>query len=391
MADGAALHAQDQRGYRITSLDVLRGLVIVIMALDHTRDFTMLGSQQDPTSNPHVGAVLFFTRWITHFCAPTFTCLAGISAGLMRGRKPPGALGAFLLKRGLWLVAIEVLIISSAITMAPFRGTPIVVMQTLWAIGGSMIVLAGAQFLGTRICLGVGLAIVLGHNALDPIWPVGVMLGPDAPLWVSLHSQEATRIGPLHVFWAYPLLPWVGVMLLGFGMSPIFTLPPQRRDTLLLRIGAAAIAFFLVLRFIDIYGDPRAWHIAAESTPRVVMNFLNTTKYPPSLLYLCMTLGPAAILCALSDRVHGPVKGALIMFGRVPFAFYVAHFWLIRLISLALGVAQGYKLDDFPKTFGVTLPFVYVIWIAVIVALYPFCRWMAKLKATRGDWWLSYL
>lgn len=391
------------REYRLANIDMLRGLVIVIMAIDHVRDFVMVDAAQDPMANPDIGVALFFTRWITHFCAPVFVFLAGTSAGLMTARKSPSELGAFLLKRGLWLIVVEWFVIATAITFAPWGieqmgGLVAVPMQVIWAIGASMIVLAGAQFLGRRACLVIGGAILLGHNLLDPVWPA--TSGPfdtGHPLWAALHAQTGVAAGPFFFGFVYPVLPWIGVMLLGYGTAGVFQDPPERRDGRLLAWGIAATAAFLALRGAGVYGDPNPWRLQ-DTVIRTALDFLNVTKYPPSLDFLLMTLGPAAVLCASSDRVPAAVKQPLITCGRVPFAFYVAHFYLIHLLSMLLGVLQGYDAGQFltimfffPKGYGVTLPGVYAVWLLVIVTLYPFCRWVAEVKRRRRDWWLSYL
>jgi uncharacterized membrane protein len=392
----------DQRAYRLTSIDMMRGLVIVIMALDHVRDY-LGGSMQDPMHDPNVSPALFATRWITHFCAPMFVFLAGTSAGMMAARKTPPVLGAFLLKRGLWLIFIEVFVVSTGWTFAPLgiereplNGHVMIIMQVIWAIGASMVVLAGIQFLGSRACLLIGAAIVLGHNLLDPIWPTGGELG--WPLWVALHSRALEIVGPFQFWFLYPLLPWTGVMLLGYGTARIFQSPPAQRDSRLLRAGLLLTLAFVALRALDVYGDPQDWHAQSRGMIATVMSFLNTTKYPPSLQFLLMTLGPAAVLCAFAERLHGGIKDALVMFGRVPFAFYVAHIYLIHALSIVLGVSQGFAASQFftfaaffPKGYGVALPGVYLGWAAVVAMLYPFCRWVAAVKTRRKDWWLSYL
>jgi uncharacterized membrane protein len=263
---------------------MLRGLVIVIMALDHVRDFVMAGSLQNPLSDPNVGPSLLMTRWITHICAPVFVFLAGTSAGLMTARKGPAELGAFLAKRGLWLILVEVTLLSMALT-----------------------------------------AIVLGHNLLDSFWPAN-QASASAPLWVALHAQMTYVVGPLRIINVYPLLPWTGVMLLGFGSARLFQQAPQKRSADLLRIGLAFVAAFVVLRSLNRYGDPRGWQVQAAGFGATLMSFLNTTKYPPSLLFLLMTLGPAAIVCAYADRFSGWVKDALVTYGRVPFALLYRTF-----------------------------------------------------------------
>ena len=395
--------ASDERGYRLSSIDMLRGLVIVIMALDHVRDFFMLGSMQDPLADPKVSAALFATRWITHFCAPVFALLAGTSAGLMASRKSPAELGAFLLKRGIWLVCVDAFVISTALTFSPrglasFGGATLIVLQILWAIGASMIVLAAAQMLGRRACLLLGAAILIGHNLLDPVWPVSHFADLGSPLWVVLHAQMSVIVGPLQIAFAYPLLPWTGVMLLGYGAAEVFELPAARRDVRLIQIGLSLIAAFVALRVLDVYGDPHHFRPHADGIAATLMACLNTTKYPPSLQYLLMTLGPAAVLCGYADRLNGAIKNALVMYGRVPFAFYVAHFYLIHALSVVLGILQGYSFDQmttvfmfFPKGYGLPLAGVYAVWAVVVLGLYFPCRWMAGVKARRRDWWLSYL
>lgn len=399
-------NAVDLRAYRLTSIDVLRGLAIVIMAIDHVRDGFFAGAVQDPLTDPAVPPSLFVTRWITHYCAPVFVVLAGTSAGLMTARRSPGELGRFLLTRGVWLVFVEVAVISTLLTFRPggipqMGGHTLVVMQTIWAIGASMIVLALVQRLGRRACLAIGVSIIAGHNMLDWVWPAANMMEP-APLWTALHAQSSQVAGPFLILFAYPLLPWIGVMLLGFGIAPVFELRPERRDMTLRQVGLAMTAAFLVLRGVDVYGDPNHWHAQPGGAIATVIDFLNTSKYPPSLQFLLMTLGPAAIVCSYSDRITGGIaggiKGALVMFGRVPFAFYVAHFFLIHVLSIALGVAQGFSPSQmftvflfYPKGYGVPLWGVYVVWALVIAMLYPFCKWVEGVKARRRDWWLSYL
>jgi uncharacterized membrane protein len=390
------------RAYRLQAIDMVRGLVIVIMAIDHVRDFFMVNGAIDPVSDPNVGVPLFATRWITHFCAPVFVLLAGTSAGLMAARRTPGDLARFLFTRGVWLIAVEILIVSTSATFAPggvpqIGGRVLVTMQVIWAIGASMVALSALQWLGRPVCAGIAVGILAGHNLLDAVWPATSLLEEQWPLWAALHSQMAKGAGPVLFVFLYPLLPWIGVMLLGFGTSAVFELPPARRNTLLLRAGAAATLAFVVLRGLDIYGDPNAWQQGSSLT-RTTIDFLNTTKYPPSLLFLLMTIGPATVLCAFSDRFTGRLSGILMTFGRVPFAFYVAHVLLIHALSVGLGVIQGFDASQlmtlftfYPQGFGLPLAGVYAVWLLVITLLYPFCRWVAAVKARRRDWWLSYV
>ena len=393
----------DRRAYRMSSLDILRGLVIVVMALDHVRDFVMTAAVQDPTADPTTGPLLFATRWITHFCAPTFVFLAGTSAGLMGNRKTPAELASLLLTRGLWLIVLEVLVISPAWTFAPtgaggFGGLIYFGLQVIWVIGASMLLLAGAQFLGRRACLTIGAIILLGHNLLDAFWPAASTTGHTAGVWAALHSRQLYEVGAFRIFFSYPLLPWVGVMFLGYGATSLFELPEQLRRERLVWIGIGLVVAFFVIRTVNVYGDPAPWDSHASTTAASVMSFLGVTKYPPSLLYVLMTLGPAAIVCAFVDRLYAPIRNALMTLGRAPLAFYIAHLYLIHAAAMLLGVAQGFEAEQFlthyrffPKGFGVGLLGVYLIWIAVVLALYPLCRWVAGVKARRRDWWLSYV
>jgi uncharacterized membrane protein len=321
----------------------------------------------------------------------------------MASRKTPGELASFLLTRGLWLIVLEAIVISNAWSFAPTGvaeagGRTYVALQVIWAIGASMVILAGLQFMGRRACLIIGAAILLGHNLLDPIWPAAMTSASTAPVWAALHSRQFYEVGPFVVFFSYPLLPWVGVMLLGYGAAGLFELPALERQQRLVRIGVGLIIAFIVIRALNVYGDPHAWKLDSSSIAATVMSFLGATKYPPSLLYILMTLGPAAVVCAYAERVRGPIGDALVMLGRAPLAFYIAHLYLIHAAAVVLGVAQGFAAEQFlthyrffPQGFGVGLVGVYLIWIAVVVALYPLCRWVAAAKARRQDWWLSYV
>jgi uncharacterized membrane protein len=355
----------DQRAYRLTSIDMLRGLVIVVMALDHVRDYFLANLDLNFMDDPNVSSALFFTRWITHFCAPVFVFLAGTSAGLMVLRKTPAELGRFLATRGIWLLFVEVAIISTAFSYAPL-GSPglgdktLVVLQVIWAIGASMLVLAACQFLGRKVCLVLGACIVLGHNALDFVWPTADSFAPASPpLWFALHARMRGPMGPFFVVFSYPLLPWIGVMLCGFGASVLFELPARLRHRALKAAGIAMLVVFVALRALDVYGDPNHWQSQPGGALRTFLDFMNVTKYPPSLAYLLATLGPAAVVCAYAERWNGWIKDQLVMFGRVPFAFYVAHFYLIHALAVLLGVMQGYPAASFfdiyyfyPKGYG---------------------------------------
>ncbi len=394
---------KDVRSYRLSSIDAIRGLAIVVMALDHVRDFFFAGAVPDPMTDPDISIGLFATRWITHFCAPVFVLLAGVSAGLMLTRKSKGQLSRFLVTRGLWFIAVEWFVISMAFTFSPLGSAEIdgkvaVFFQVIWAIGASMVALSVAQLLGRKWCCLFGLMILCCHNLLDPVWPESEITEQTWPLWVTLHSQMAFPLGPFVVFFQYPLLPWIGVMFTGFGLSSVFEWGAESRKKVLFRLGVLLTLLFIGLRCVGVYGDPHSWFIHDGNTVRTWIGFLDTTKYPPSLQFLLMTLGPAAIACSVAERLPGRVLKQLTSFGRAPFAFYVAHLYLIHVLSLMLGLFQGFDASSFmthflffPEGYGLNLPGMYVVWLVVLVALFPFCRYVADLKSRRRDWWLSYL
>jgi uncharacterized membrane protein len=277
-------------------------------------------------------------------------------------------------------------------------GSTLVILQVIWAIGASMVVLAGCQFFGPKVCLVLGVIIVIGHNALDSFWPVGELFGGTDPLWYGLQTQFSAASGPFLIIIGYPILSWIGVMLLGYGTAFVFEKGAEERDRILFRSGLIMIGIFVVIRAIGFYGDPNPWQVHEGSIKATVLDFMNVSKYPPSLLFLLATLGPMAIVCSLADKMTGWLKNTLVMFGRVPFAFYVAHWYVIRLLSLALAKQQGFEVSDittlfffFPEGYGVSLGGVYAVWLVVLVILYPFCKWVPRVKSRRRDWWLSYL
>ena len=399
----ATVQSSDARSYRLTNIDMMRGLVIVIMTLDHVRDYFMLSATLDPLGQPDVGLGLYLTRWVTHFCAPVFVFLAGTSAGLMAVRKSKSALGSFLVKRGLWLIFVEIFIISTAITFAPFglpqlNGNSLILLQVIWAIGGSMVVLGGLQYFGPRFCLIVGLVILGSHNLLDGFWPVGSLMGGSDPRWYGLFSQSSSVMGPFQMVWAYPIVPWIGMMAFGFGTASLFTQDDATQKAQLLRWGSLFIIAFLILRALDVYGDANGWKVQEIGLQATILDFMNVTKYPPSILFTFATLGPMAIICAYAGQWSGWIKDTLVMFGRVPFFFYIAHIYLIHSASVLYGMLQGFETKQmltvfffYPKGFGTDLAGVYLVWIILLMILYPACKWMAGVKARRKDWWLSYL
>ncbi|RYZ00490.1 MAG: DUF1624 domain-containing protein [Chitinophagaceae bacterium] len=367
---------------RITALDFLRGLIMIVMALDHTRDFFHRAFTADPTDMATTTPALFFTRFITHFCAPVFVFLAGTSAWMQGRRKTRRELSAFLVKRGLWLILFEVLVMSFALSFDP--GYPIVFLLTLWAIGASMVVLGGAIRLPFKAILATGLLIVLGHNALD--FYEAAHPGPFPLPYSALHRPWVGPVAPGHLLvLGYPFLPWTGLMLLGYCFGKLYTgLDPARRRRTILRTGVGLLLFFAVLRGINLYGDPRPWSEQA-STLFTVMSFFNVTKYPPSLLFQCVTIGGALLLLALRGERNGPVTRIVSVYGRVPFFYYAVHFFVLHLFAVLLFGSERQATEGFG------LPGVYAVWLGTVILLYPLCRWYDRYKRTHQHWWLSYL
>jgi uncharacterized membrane protein len=390
---------------RLTSVDALRGGIMVLMALDHTRDFIHAGAMSfSPEDLTRTTPILFFTRWITHICAPTFMLLAGAGAFLRLDREQsPARLSRFLWTRGLWLVVCELTIMRLGMNFSLDLVNPLLLL-VLTALGLSMIVLAALIHLPRHWLVALSVAVVALHNTLDPIQ--ASRFGAFAGIWNLLHQSGVVMVGALPVVVGYPLIPWFAVMALGFCVGPVLLMDPPRRRRALLAAGGAVTLAFLLVRAANVYGDPAPW--SAQSSPLfTVLSFLRTTKYPPSLQFLLMTLGPALIALALLDRVPPRAESILTVIGRVPFFFYVVHFWTIHIVEAVMAFVRygrasltflfhplpsmGGPRELFPQDFGYPLWVAYVVWIGVVVGLYPFCRWFAELKQRRRDWWVSYL
>lgn len=382
---------------RFTSIDLLRGVVMVIMALDHVRDYFHVDVHYyDPTDLSATTVPVFLTRWITHYCAPVFIFLAGTSAWTIGSRKGGAYLSSFLIKRGLWLILIEFVVIGFGWMFNP--RFPMFGLQVIWAIGVSMIALAGLARLPMRALVLIGLALVFGHNALDGLHFHG------AWWWKMLHDRGAIFVGDRRIFFAYPVLPWIGTMALGYAFGSFYatTVEAGARRRVLIRIGSGAVLLFVLLRFLNLYGDPGHW-TAQRSAAFTVLSFLNVQKYPPSLLYLLMTLGPAILFLAYSEKLRGRLASALMVFGRVPFFYYVLHIYLIHFLALVTAQLTGFGWrsmvldmavfrDDSLAGFGFSLAITYAIWGGVVLALYPLCKWYDRVKSgNRHLWWLSYL
>lgn len=368
---------------------------MMLMALDHVRDY-FTNVRFDPTDLTQTYLELFLTRWVTHFCAPVFVALTGVSAylaGQRRGSK--GELAKFLLTRGLWLILLEVTVIRFGWMFN--LDYSFMWLQVIWAIGVSMVVLAGLIYLPLPVIGAIGVVLMAGHNLLDGVGPQD--FGSPGWLWRLLHVPGPIAIGQGTMLVLYPLVPWIGVMAAGYALGPVMRWPRERRLHLLTGLGVALTLGFLVVRGLDGYGDPSRWAVQQDSD-LTVASFLNTTKYPPSLLFLMMTLGPALLLLALFEAVPQGLLKPLVVFGRVPLFFYVVHIYLIHALAvIAAFVQRGDASFLFgnpgvlspPADWGFRLRYVYVWWLAVVLMLYPLCRWFAGVKLRHRSAWLSYL
>lgn len=388
---------------RITTIDVTRGLVMVIMALDHVRDLLHISAMTaDPTDLTTTTVPLFFTRWITHLCAPTFVFLSGTSAYLsLQKRSKTGQSVSegrrFLFRRGLVLILLELTVINFAFWFEiPFHS---LMLQVIWVIGGGLAILSFLSRLSVRQVGIVGLIIVFGHNLLQLLPPIS---GNTARFVTSLFFRtDFFAISPnFAVLVAYPLIPWLGIMLVGYAIGPLFEQPlPYRKRTLAL-LGCGALALFVLLRFINFYGDPALWSVQKQAT-FTLLSFINVSKYPPSLLYCLLMLGIALLVLALADGMTNALTRVLMVYGAVPMFYYIIHWYLIHSIMLAMAFMQGFSLADIepvpfnfgrPKGAGVSLEVVYLIWFGLVVALYPLCRWYGRYKAANPEkGWLRYV
>lgn len=383
--------------YRIASIDILRGLVMIIMALDHTRDFfhstAMTADPLDPaTTTP----ALYVTRWITHFCAPVFVFLSGLSAYLSSSNKSRNEASSFLLKRGIWLVIAELTLVAFGLTFNPSFN--FFILQVIWAIGCSMIILGILIRISYTTILITAILLFAGHNVLNYLDLPAT--GTAGTLWGIFFTARAMII-PIDsnhfVGVLYAILPWTGVMLLGYSIGVWFqkNYPAEKRKRLLLITGASMIILFVLLRFARGYGDPGAWN---GST---LFSFLDTSKYPPSLQYCCMTLGPALILLALIENVRAGWSKVVSVYGRVPFFYFILHFYLIHGLLVIVFFASGYTTAEIadnqtpfffrPLNFGYNLWVVYGIWIAIVSILYFPCLWFYRYKMQHRQWWLRYV
>lgn len=389
------------RKNRILSIDILRGVVMVIMALDHVRDFFHLSAMTaDPLDPATTYPALFFTRWITHFCAPVFVFLSGVSARLAGTRRSPAQLSRFLISRGLWLVLVEVVIVTLGITFNPFYH--VIILQVIWAIGTSMVLLGLLVRLGVFWTLLAGAILFVGHQVTDYLAAPPGTAGMIYQVLLTARASVIPLSDTRFIFALYAVLPWAGVMFLGYAAGAWFLpgMPAAKRFRNLMVTGCLAIILFTLLRLLNGYGDPAPW--AVQRTPGFTfLSFLNTTKYPPSLMFLLMTLGPALVTLALLEWSGGRAARILSVYGKVPFFYYVIHFYLIHALTVIAFFASGYPASQIadpnipfffrPVTFGFSLGVVYLVWLLVVVALYRPCLWFSRYKAGHKQWWLSYL
>lgn len=400
-----ATAAKNAPAPRIQSVDAIRGAIMMLMAIDHIRDYVARSAMQfSPTDLSRTTAAIFFTRWITHFCAPVFMLTAGLGAyfWMSRGHHSKAELSRFLLTRGVWLILLELTILRVVMfSQISYRGS-LVILLILWAIGLSMMALAALIYIPTRWLAGLSIAIILLHNLLDPI--SATRFGRAAWVWDILHQQGLFSWMGVNFLTAYPVLPWIAVISAGYCLGAVFSWEAGRRQRFLLRLGVGLSIAFVIVRIMNVYGDPARWTHQSSSLFSV-LSFLNVTKYPPSLDFLLMTLGPALMLTAWLERFQFSSSNPLIVFGRVPFFYYVAHLAVAHLIAVALNFARygrppflwiappsmGSPSNLFPSNYGFPLWMVYAVWIAVLLLLYPACLWFSRLKQRRRDWWLSYL
>jgi uncharacterized membrane protein len=395
---------------RLTGLDALRGTVMILMALDHIRDFFHHDAAlYQPTDLARTTPILFFTRWITHFCMPVFMFCAGAGAYLwqQRGGRGPARetseLAKFLATRGLWFVLLEVTVMQFAYD---FNLSPqnVILLLVLYIFGACMLLMAGLVYLPPRWLAIVAVAIVVLHNLLDPI--KAAQFGSAAWMWNVVHQPGFFMVMGRGMVITYPLLPWVGVMACGFCFGPVLTMQREERGRWMRSLGWGMIALFFVLRAINVYGDPSQWS-SQKSLTFTVLSFFNCTKYPASLDYVLMTIGPAMLLLAWYEKRSFSANNPLVIFGRVPLFYFVLHFYAIHLLLVIFSLIQygGRALrfvfnpipslagsaEIYPPNFGYPLWVTYVVWIGIVAALYPLCRWYAGVKARRRSKWLSYL
>jgi uncharacterized membrane protein len=387
---------------RIRSIDLIRGIVMVVMALDHVRDyFHEAAFVDDPLNLQTTTPFLYFTRWITHFCAPIFVFLAGTSAYLVGQKKSRRELSLFLVKRGLWLMLIEITIVTLGWTFNPLYN--LLILQVIWAIGISMFLLGLLIHLPYRLLLVIGLIIVFGHNVID--YAEAEREGKVGLVWDLIHRGNFSfySLDQTHFFIVvYAFLPWLGVMISGYCLGKLYepAVDIVKRKKILIGLGTGLLALFVIVRALNAYGDPSHWSVQGNPF-YTFLSFINVSKYPPSMLFICMTIGVALIALALLENVRNRFTNWVTVYGRVPFFYYIMHLYVIHTLCVIAFYMSGYGADDIvsrqtpflfrPQQFGYSLYIVYGIWLLVVLLLYPLCRWYNKYKSNHHQWWLSYL
>ena len=390
--------SQPKKVERFIALDVLRGLTMVIMALDHSRDFFALNwIYYAPTDINLTNLEVFFTRWITHFAAPTFMFLAGIGLFFASKRRSKDQLAALAISRGLWLIFLELTLVGFFWSFnSEFLTHPKV--AVLFAIGVSMISVGVLIYLPKFLIALIAVTMILGHNLFDSVSPQD--FGEYAWVWMLLHSPGNFYVGDIEVRVVYPFIPWIGVMALGYIFGPVTQLARKERKKIFLMSGLGLLLFGFILRFLNLYGDNATWH-SYDNIEQTIISFFNFTKYPPSLIYLSVLIGMAMVLMSLLDRDLKSWANPLKVFGQVPFFFYVLHIPLLHLAGILFAYYHfsdaswlfGAPLGKSPEqySYGSELLPTYIAWIAAVIILYYPSKWFASLKQTRKDWWLSYL
>lgn len=392
------------RSSRIESIDLLRGFIIVFMCLDHVRDYFHAYSYiHDPTDLQYTSVPIFLTRWITHYCAPVFTLLAGVAACLFGMKHDRRSLSIFLFSRGLWLVVLELAYVTLAWTFNPHY--PVFILQVIWALGFSMMALALLVYLPRTVLLFLGLIIVFGHNALDGIRSTDHTASD--LIWSLLHEPNFTgyRLGPFNLVIGYPVLPYIGIISLGYCLGTLYgaAVDAGYRKRILRNLGVGAILLFIVLRLIDQYGDPGHWAVQ-KNFLFTIFSFVNVSKYPPSLLFILMTLGPALLFLAYAERPLNWLTSKVIVFGKVPMFFYLLHIPLIHGSGVLAAMLSGRPASDMVNFttwvtanaqlvgYGFGLLVVYLMWLVTLVILYPLCLRFSKYKQMNqgSKKWLSY-
>lgn len=384
---------------RQQSIDIVRGIVMIIMALDHVRDLMHVDSiTQSPTDLATTTPLLFFTRWITHLCAPIFVFLAGTSVYLsLQNKNNIAEKRQHLLKRGFWLIVVEFTIVNFGLFFD--IGFHTLLFEVIAAIGFGFIILGLLLKIRSKILGIIGLIIIFSHNLL-PLIPFAensvlkAVLSPFFSPIVIPFSGRAFIMG-------YPPIPWLGIMLVGFATGKFFLLAEEKRKKLFIKIGLSALSLFIVVRFLNIYGDPVLWTIQKDAV-FTFLSFMNVTKYPPSLLFCLVTLGILFLLLAFAEQFQNGIKKVALVYGKVPLFYFVIHFYVIHIITLFMLILQGFnwsQLEFASGTFGrpkgvesgLPLWSIYFIWIFVVMILYKPCLWFGKYKEENQHWWLKYI